>query len=292
MAQDVPAWFTAALAEQPEHATVDVDGVRITYRAWGPVDEPVTVLVHGGAAHAGWWDHVGPLLDGRVVALDLSGHGDSDHRDVYALETWAAEVMAVARAQGSTRPPAVVGHSMGGFVALTTARDHGAALAGAVAIDSPVREMSSEARAWIASHGVIPAPKLHPDREAILARFRTLPADDATLDYVHRHIAEGSVREVPASDGEPGGWRWKFDPRIFLRSRMEPEELAEAACPVALLRGDRGMATSDITDAVAERLGGHVPVTVVRDSGHHVMLDQPLALTAAVQAIIGEWRRP
>ena len=42
----------------------------------------------------------------------------------------------------------------------------------------------------------------------------------------------------------------------------------------------------------AVRLAGHVPVTVVRDSGHHVMLDQPLALTAAVQAIIGEWRRP
>ena len=48
----------------------------------------------------------------------------------------------------------------------------------------------------------------------------------------------------------------------------------------------------DDYDTVAARLGGNVPVTVVRDSGHHVMLDQPLVLAAVVQAITGEWRRP
>lgn len=286
-----PAWFDEALACAPEHASVEVDGARIAYRAWGPADAPVTVLVHGGAAHAGWWDHVGPLLDApssphRVVALDLSGHGDSDHRDAYTLETWADEVVAVAADQLSPSPPVVVGHSMGGFVALTAARDHGASLAGAVAVDSPVQEMSSETRAWVASGRGLPPQKVYPDLPSILRRFRTLPADDATLDYLHEHVARTSVREVE------GGWRWKFDPRIFLRSRMEPEELAEADCPVALLRGDRGMATTDITDTVAARLGGNVPVTVVRDSGHHVMLDQPLVLAAVVQAITGEWRRP
>lgn len=286
-----PAWFDEALACAPEHADLEVAGARIAYRAWGPVDAPVIVLVHGGAAHAGWWDHVGPLLvepssPQRVVALDLSGHGDSDHRPEYALETWADEVVAVARTQRSTLPPVVVGHSMGGFVALTAARDHGAGLAGAIAIDSPVQEMSSETRAWVASGRGLPPHKVYPDLPTILGRFRTLPADDATLDYVHAHVARASVREVD------GGWSWKFDPRIFLRSRMEPEELAASACPVALLRGDRGMATTDITATVAERLGGNVPVTVVRDSGHHVMLDQPLALAAVVQAITGEWRRP
>lgn len=288
---DRPAWFDEAIACAPEHAAVQVRGARITYRAWGPADAPVTVLVHGGAAHAGWWDHVGPLLDSpsspqRVVALDLSGHGDSDHRPEYTLETWAEEVVAVAQAQRHPQPPVVVGHSMGGFVALTTARDHGAALAGAIAVDSPVQAMSSEARAWVESGRGVPPQKVYPDLPTILGRFRTLPSDDVTLDYVQDHVARGSVREVD------GGWSWKFDPRIFLRSRMEPEELAEAGCPVALLRGDRGMATTDITETVAERLGGHVPVTVVRDTGHHVMLDQPLALAAVVQAITGEWRRP
>lgn len=293
---DTPSWFDDALAQRPDEGRVEVDGASIAYRAWGEPGRPVTVLVHGGAAHAGWWDHVGPHLathsistDGggreRVVALDLSGHGDSDRREIYSLEHWAQEVMAVAAAEGSG-PPIVLGHSMGGFVALTTARDHGARLAGAAAIDSPVQEMSSETRAWVESGRDLPPTKIYPDEETILSRFRTLPDDKATLGYVHDHIARGSIRR----NGE--GWSWKFDPRIFLRSRMEPEELTAADCPVHLVRGDRGMATSDINAVVAERLGGHVPVSVVRDSGHHIMLDQPVALIAMLQALIGEWRRP
>ena len=58
------------------------------------------MLVHGGAAHSGWWDHVAPLLTWhRVVALDLTGHGDSDRREVYDMRLWAREVVAVAAAE-------------------------------------------------------------------------------------------------------------------------------------------------------------------------------------------------
>lgn len=282
-----PAWFLDALAQEPEHRSTDVDGVRIAYRAWGEPGLPVVVLVHGGAAHAGWWDHVGPYLTPghRVVAIDLSGHGDSDHRPRYDLATWAAEVMAVAAVEGSDRP-AVLGHSMGGFVTLTAAVDPQYSLLGAAAIDSPVRRMSSEARAWQDKHPTLPPHKVHPTREAVEVRFKTLPGDDATLEYVRAHIASGSVKEVD------GGWSWKFDPRIFFSARMEPEALAAAPGPIALVRGERGMATVDITESVATLLGGDVPVTLVPDSGHHIMLDQPLALIAVLQTYLGEWSRP
>jgi pimeloyl-ACP methyl ester carboxylesterase len=73
---------------------------------------------------------------------------------------------------------------------------------------------------------------------------------------------------------------------------MEPEDLAAAGCEVALVRGERGMATTDITESVAEILGGHVPVTLVPDAGHHIMLDQPIALIALLQTLIGQWRMP
>jgi len=286
MTSDVPAWFADALGQAYDAAELEVDGVRIAYRAWGKSGDPVAVLVHGGAAHAGWWDHVAPHLASghRVIAIDLSGHGDSAHREAYSLVAWADEVMAVAAAE-SDQPPVLLGHSMGGFVVLTAAQRHGQAIRGAAAIDSPVREMSPEARAWVASEHV-PGNKIYPDRETILGRFRTLPADDASLPYVRRHLAEGSIHEVD------GGWTWKFDPRIFLRARMEPEDLAEAVCDIALIRGERGMATTDITDAVAERLGRNVPVTVIRDAGHHIMLDQPIALMAVLQTLLGQWRNP
>jgi pimeloyl-ACP methyl ester carboxylesterase len=287
MSSATPAWFSDALAQSYDVGEVEVDGGRVAYRAWGKSGLPAAVLVHGGAAHAGWWDHVGPHLSAghRVIALDLSGHGDSEHRQSYSLETWADEVMAVARAE-SDAPPVLLGHSMGGFVVLTAAQRHGAAIRGAAAIDSPVREMSPEARAWVTTRKDVPGSTVYADRDTILGRFRTLPMDDASLPYVRQHLAEGSIRAVE------GGWSWKFDPSIFLRAMMEPEHLAAASCDIALIRGERGMATSDITDVVAERLGRDVPVTVIPDAGHHIMLDQPIALIAVLQTLLGQWRNP
>ncbi|WP_419178892.1 alpha/beta fold hydrolase [Prescottella equi] len=113
-----PQWFREALAAPVETGEVDVDGAAIRFRAWGAAGQPGLVLVHGGAAHSRWWDHIGPQLAGdrRVVALDLSGHGDSDTREHYSLDQWAHEVAAVASASGIEGRPVVVGHSMGGIV--------------------------------------------------------------------------------------------------------------------------------------------------------------------------------
>src|SRR5258707_2835725 len=113
-----PAWFSAALDAAVEEGTATVDGASIAYRDWGDPDGRSIVLVHGGAAHSRWWDHIAPMLtDGwRVVAVDLSGHGDSDRRDRYSLDTWASEVLAGVAATGSTAPSLVIGHSIGGPV--------------------------------------------------------------------------------------------------------------------------------------------------------------------------------
>lgn len=282
-----PTWFTDAIATPYDTAEVTVDGARIRYRAWGKPGRQAVILIHGGAAHAGWWDHIAPFLaaEHRVVSIDLSGHGDSDRRDEYSLELWADEARAVA-AKESTGRPVIAGHSMGGFVGLTAAKLHGENLRGVVAIDSPVREVSPEVKSWLATHSELPPNKIYPDRETVVGRFRTLPEDEAGLEYVRRHIAEQSVREVD------GGWSWAFDPQIFLGAQMEPEDLAEAACEVALVRGERGMATTDITSSVAAILGGHVPVTLVPDAGHHIMFDQPIALISLLQTLIGQWRVP
>ena len=100
-----PQWFVDALAAPVETGKVEAAGATIAYRAWGEAGQPGIVLVHGGMAHSGWWDHIGPQLarGRRVVALDLSGHGDSDHRDHYDLETWSAEILVAAEGGGIDR---------------------------------------------------------------------------------------------------------------------------------------------------------------------------------------------
>src|SRR5690348_16175203 len=120
---EAPGWFTHALAVPYRDAQVEVDGATIHYVAWGEPGRRGLVFVHGGAAHAHWWTHVAATFadEYRVLALDLSGHGDSDHRDVYALEQWTQEIMAVVDAGGIDGEPVIIGHSMGGFVTIATA---------------------------------------------------------------------------------------------------------------------------------------------------------------------------
>jgi pimeloyl-ACP methyl ester carboxylesterase len=122
-----PVWFSAALDQQPEHCDVDVDGCRIHVRAWGTEEHPPVVLVHGGGAHSGWWDHVAPLLSRthRVIAPDLSGHGDSSCRGTYDLGTRAQDVVEVSASVGMSGRPAIVGRSLGGWVAAEAARQYG-----------------------------------------------------------------------------------------------------------------------------------------------------------------------
>jgi len=220
---DPPSWFTAALAAPAETDEVKVEGVPVAYRAWGDPGVTGLVLVHGGAAHSRWWDHIGPLLSTghRVVAIDLSGHGDSGRQEKYTLDSWAHEVVAVAQAAGITGPPVIIGHSMGGFVALRAAGIYGADLAGIVVIDSPVQEITPEDRAARDQRAFGPL-RVYPSREAAIARFRPIP-DQPTLPYIRAHIAETSIRAVP------GGWSWKFDPAIFGRTQATPALLHQLA---------------------------------------------------------------
>lgn len=112
----VPDWFTTALSQQPHHHTIEVEGCPIRVRSWGEPGKPPLVLVHGGGAHSGWWDHIAPFFTRThtVVAPDLSGHGDSGTRASYAVSVWAREVLAAAQVSGSSARPTIVGHSMGG----------------------------------------------------------------------------------------------------------------------------------------------------------------------------------
>ena len=58
---DAPEWFFQALATPYEEDEVVVEDTPVHYCRWGARGGPGIVLVHGGAAHAHWWDHVAPM---------------------------------------------------------------------------------------------------------------------------------------------------------------------------------------------------------------------------------------
>jgi pimeloyl-ACP methyl ester carboxylesterase len=276
-----PVWFADAIAARPTEGSTIVDGARIAFRTWGEGDAGSVVLIHGGAAHSRWWDHIAPLLAAgrQVIAFDLSGHGDSDHRGRYSLEGWAAEAMAIAAlASGAT--PTIVGHSLGGVVALNAAMTSGAELGGIVIVDSPIVNFTPEENA-AADRLAFGPPKRYPTSDAIIARFRPIPNQDS-LDYVREHIASVSVRDY----GD--GWGWKFDSTIFNHAPRLPS-LAPLACRSAFFRGENGMVSEEMADAIFDGLGRVTPMVEIPEAGHAIMLDQPVALATGLLTILAAW---
>lgn len=264
-------------------------GASIHFLAWGEPGRRGLVFVHGGGAHAHWWSHVAATFANqfRVLALDLSGHGDSDHREVYALEQWTDEVVAVAAAGGLSGLPVIIGHSMGGFVTIATAALHGDAIDGVIVCDSPVAELDPEISAFHLREA-FGRPRTYADMEDAVAHFRTVPPQDHYLAYVMDTVGRHSLKKVD------GGWQWKFDRRIFeqfgagMRSIAAPY-LSEVNCRLALLRSECGLVTPDIGDSMYERLGRVTPVIEIPEAGHHAMLDQPLILLTALRTLLADW---
>jgi pimeloyl-ACP methyl ester carboxylesterase len=276
------------MAQAPARFDTDIEGARIHLRCWGAEGAPGIVLVHGGAAHSGWWDHIAPFFAAqhRVVALDLSGHGDSGRRPGgYSLPLWAAEVLGAASAGGIAGPPLVVGHSMGGWVATTVGATSGDDVDGIVIIDSPLNDQPPEEERLRKRRRPL---RVYPERAEILGRFTTTPPQDVLLPYVRDHIAEESIRAV-GDDGSGSGWTWKFDPMMFAERLPLRELLPQVRCRAAFIRSEFGLVPPSMAGEIDELLGHRVPMVELPDAGHHPMLDQPLPLVTALRMLVQQW---
>jgi pimeloyl-ACP methyl ester carboxylesterase len=286
-----PNWFKTCLDAPFDRGEVQVSGAKICYKAWGERGKPGLILVHGGVAHKGWWDFIAPWFSRhrRVVAMDLSGMGDSDWRDVYDMPLYADEVLATAEAGGAfehARKPVLAGHSFGGFVTLGSAVRHGTRFERAVVIDSPVRPAEMQRRTAPPSRG----GKIYDTQEEILSRFRLLPDQDCDNPYLLDHIAREAMHEV-SREGKAPGWAWKFDPNLWNKMqydmRAAVETISEFQCPVALIRGENSLLVNDeVWGYMCKAFPGQTPRFSIPEARHHVMLDQPLALVSALRALI------
>jgi pimeloyl-ACP methyl ester carboxylesterase len=77
----------------------------------------------------------------------------------------------------------------------------------------------------------------------------------------------------------------RVDPKVFAHG-IRPECVVLPAGRVAVFRGEHGFVDREHT---REHCGPGVPVTTLPQSGHHPMLDQPLALVAALRTRLDDW---
>jgi pimeloyl-ACP methyl ester carboxylesterase len=287
----VPRWFAVALDKKPEHLYTEIDGCRIHVRAWGRREQSPLVFVHGGGAHSGWWDHIAPFFaeSHRVIAPDLSGHGDSKTRATYDFSIWAREVIEAASVAGPSGRPTIVGHSMGGYVTARAAERYGRQIDSIAVIDTPMWDQVPEASRLRSRKQRATGFR---SKDEILARFAPVPAQETTLPYVTDHIASESVRRTLT------GWVWKFDAAIF-DARLfddQPAEqetmeqmLAELGCRLGYIRCAAGLVPPDMADRIRSVLQLRGPFVELAEAGHHPMLDQPLPLVATIMTMLEMW---
>ncbi|HEY8538111.1 MAG TPA: alpha/beta hydrolase [Steroidobacteraceae bacterium] len=282
-----PDWFTKAVFAPCESRFVDVDGTPIHYLAWNlrDRDKPGLLFTHGFRAHARWWSFVAPffLSRFRVVSMDFAGMGDSGARQHYSSETFSRDIRGVIADAGFERTT-LVGHSFGGGRVARVCADYPELVERAVIIDSffQVPEIGQRELPKFE-----PRPKnIYPTYEAARARFRLVPEENAAAPYVLDFIAQHSLKQVP------GGWTWKFD-EYFSPRQVDVDPATTAAmleriqAPVTLMYGDSSRVVSrQLAHAVVKHLRfGRGPVAIPQ-SHHHVMLDQPIALIAALKAVL------
>ncbi len=129
-----PAWETLTLEDAPEGDFCTLhDGVRCHYLVHGPTNAPAgdsrepVILIHGLMASSDEWSQMMPALaeTRQVWAVDLIGFGFSERvaEPKYSLKYYARSIAEFMDVHGIERA-AIVGHSLGGGVALQFAHDY------------------------------------------------------------------------------------------------------------------------------------------------------------------------
>ncbi len=120
------------------------DGVGLVYEEAGHGSAPPMVLVHGLACDRRYFAPQFQYYQQsrRTIAVDLRGHGESDKPvQAYTMEGLADDLAWLCASLGIERP-VVVGHSMGGIVALHLAARHPALPAAVVMVDMPTAALA------------------------------------------------------------------------------------------------------------------------------------------------------
>lgn len=264
---------------------IAVPGLTLRALEWGEPGRPALCFLHGGSAHAHWFDRVVPAFADRfhVLSLDQRGHGESDWppRPAYATEDFAADLLAVL--DGLGWPEAVlVGHSMGGHNAMAFAAWHPDRVRALCVVDSrpgiPPERLAAMHRR---GHR---GPRRHATLEEAVRSFRLLPPDTLAPPALMAHLAREGIVE------RDGRFLYRFDPDC--NGTRRPVDawplVGRIAAPTLLVRGEHSPV---LPRPVAEDLASRIPccrLVEIPGAYHHLVLDAPEAFTDALRTFLAE----
>jgi pimeloyl-ACP methyl ester carboxylesterase len=284
------AWLQVDWRRHQRWVTVEERAVNVIELGDGP---PV-VFVHGLSGSWQNWLEQLPVLasEHRVVALDLPGFGHSPMpRDSISIAGYA-RLLDLLLGELHIDAAAVVGNSMGGFVAAELAiaspqRVERLVLVSAAGISTHndprtgralpslhrAERLSAMTAAWVAAHS---------DMVTSRARLRA-----GLLWLVVRHptsLAAALAAEQVRGAGRPG-----FMPALQAIYDYDiRERLPEIACPTWIVWGENDQLVRVKDAHVFEELIPDSRLTIFADTGHMAMLERPAAFNAQLREFLSE----
>ena len=237
-------------------------------------DGPTVCFVHGSGGSKDVWKAQARLSDRfPTVALDLSGHGDSDDADVpagpEALDAYADDAAAVLAATGAT---VVCGNSLGGAVALHLALERDLALDGLVLAGTGAKLAVAEP--------LLDALATDFDRAIDLLHEPDRLFHDAPAEYVD--LSRVAMRECGRAVTERD---FRVCDAFDVRDRLD-----EIAAPSLAVVGEHDRLTPpSYHDYLADRIEDCERATL-EGAAHLAMLERPAAFNAALSSFVE--RRP
>ena len=281
MAYRAPEGFT--------RSDVDAGGVRLNHWRRGR-GRPLLVL-HGVTDWGLDWARFAARVDGRLdcILLDQRGHGYSDKPERgYAYADFAGDAWHVIRRLQLSRP-AVLGHSMGGGIALALAAAHPEAIDRLLLVDPAIRLPAAAGEAATQVRSRPPAEQRRAQLKARQARGREALLAESQAAHPTWHpedvanTVESTLLVSPYVHGEQ---RW-FDPEA------QEAQLRRLRCPTLVVRGEPARGAI-IADEAARRIaelvpGGLARVTTIAGAGHVPQREAfELFVAAAMPFLTGE----
>jgi esterase len=261
----------------------------LSFLEWGGAGRPVLCFLHGGSAHAHWFDRVAPAFTDRfhMIALDQRGHGESAWAKppAYATENFAADLLGFVDALGLGQV-ALIGHSMGGHNAMSFSAWHPDRVRALVIIDS--RPMIPTDRLDRLRHRGERTLRPYPSREAAAQSFRLVPRETNADPALLAHMGASGVVE------RDGAWFYRFDPASNAERRPVDAWtlLDRITAPTLIARGELSpVLPRDMADKLRAAIRGALLVEIPA-SYHHVTLDNPAAFVQELDKFLTSLRTP
>lgn len=248
----------------------------------GGTEGPLLVLLHGLHANAAVWHPFEAVLTqhwaGSWIAPDFRGHGRSGHARPYSIERHAMDVAALLR---DRRDVTLVGHSMGGLVAIVLGSMASACSIRQVVAFGVKTDWSDEDVARTQRFAQAPAKTFATRGEAV-ERYLRLSGLHGLVDSESDTVAAG----IACHDG---AYMLATDPAVGAIERPDIARIASGIeAPLTLLCGDR--------DAIASPEGMSrfgAPVRILAGQGHNVHVEAPEVFWDAVKdSLPVAWRTP